>query len=266
LIGTEYSKSVNHTADTISIRFPRYNRLRDDKDWQTATSLEELKVLREESKNKTVSQEKTKLGFDSSQTTPRNSPSRSRSPTPQKKEAKNKKTSTKSEKTKIPQNKISENPKKRKNENENNSHHLKNEQNLSSTEEDNSKTNKKPKKNDFSIPFSSKNIVLCGFENQPELFKKTKQQILFLGGTIQEKWITHGSNASHLLVYHQENDLFRHVSLLGGSSLFYLDLQKLYLSIEKFSFYQNIINDIPFYSNLFSGKKKNLNLKINFFF
>ena len=34
-----------HTADGISIRFPRVTRIRDDKDWETATSFPELRAL-----------------------------------------------------------------------------------------------------------------------------------------------------------------------------------------------------------------------------
>lgn len=34
-----------HTADAISIRFPRVTRIRHDKDWSTATTLDELRVL-----------------------------------------------------------------------------------------------------------------------------------------------------------------------------------------------------------------------------
>lgn len=34
-----------HTADGISIRFPRCTRMRDDKDWKTATNLQQLKEL-----------------------------------------------------------------------------------------------------------------------------------------------------------------------------------------------------------------------------
>lgn len=34
-----------HTADGISIRFPRVTRIRDDKDWSTATNLDELRGL-----------------------------------------------------------------------------------------------------------------------------------------------------------------------------------------------------------------------------
>ncbi|VDN27884.1 unnamed protein product [Cylicostephanus goldi] len=48
----EFSKSENHTAGGISIRFPRVTRIRDDKDWESATSLAELKKLFETSKTK----------------------------------------------------------------------------------------------------------------------------------------------------------------------------------------------------------------------
>ncbi|KAM3966910.1 DNA ligase 3 [Aphomia sociella] len=48
--GTEFTKSNIHTADGISIRFPRVTRIRNDKSWDTATDLEELKQLYEASK------------------------------------------------------------------------------------------------------------------------------------------------------------------------------------------------------------------------
>lgn len=51
--GTEFSKSEAHTAEGISIRFPRCTKMRDDKSWEEATDLERLKVLFEESKNAT---------------------------------------------------------------------------------------------------------------------------------------------------------------------------------------------------------------------
>lgn len=44
ITGAEFSKAEAHTADGISIRFPRCTRIRDDKDWQTATNLQQLKV------------------------------------------------------------------------------------------------------------------------------------------------------------------------------------------------------------------------------
>lgn len=45
LTGAEFSKSDVHTADGISIRFPRVTRIRDDKSWKEATSLQRLRVL-----------------------------------------------------------------------------------------------------------------------------------------------------------------------------------------------------------------------------
>lgn len=43
--GASFSISSNHTADGISIRFPRIVKFRDDKDWTTATTLPELEAL-----------------------------------------------------------------------------------------------------------------------------------------------------------------------------------------------------------------------------
>jgi len=48
--GTEFSKSDAHTAAGISIRFPRVTKIRNDKTWKEATSLQRLKVLFEKSK------------------------------------------------------------------------------------------------------------------------------------------------------------------------------------------------------------------------
>ncbi|KAI5710706.1 hypothetical protein M8J75_010903 [Diaphorina citri] len=48
--GAEFSQAEIHTADGISIRFPRVTKIRDDKDWKTATNLPELKVLFKKSK------------------------------------------------------------------------------------------------------------------------------------------------------------------------------------------------------------------------
>ncbi|XP_023599145.1 DNA ligase 3 isoform X5 [Myotis lucifugus] len=44
ITGAEFSKSEAHTADGISIRFPRCTRIRDDKDWKSATNLPQLKT------------------------------------------------------------------------------------------------------------------------------------------------------------------------------------------------------------------------------
>ncbi|KAK6053951.1 hypothetical protein COOONC_08544, partial [Cooperia oncophora] len=53
ITGAEFSKSENHSAGGISIRFPRVTRIRNDKDWKSATNLAELKKLYECSKTKT---------------------------------------------------------------------------------------------------------------------------------------------------------------------------------------------------------------------
>lgn len=45
ITGAEFTNQGVHTADGISIRFPRVTRIRDDKDWQAATNLQELQVL-----------------------------------------------------------------------------------------------------------------------------------------------------------------------------------------------------------------------------
>ncbi|KAM3601077.1 uncharacterized protein V6R79_007367 [Siganus canaliculatus] len=45
ITGAEFSKSEMHTADGISIRFPRMTRIRDDKDWKSATNLQQLREL-----------------------------------------------------------------------------------------------------------------------------------------------------------------------------------------------------------------------------
>ena len=53
ITGAEFSKAEIHTADGISIRFPRVTKIRDDKDWKTATNLSQLKQLFETSKQST---------------------------------------------------------------------------------------------------------------------------------------------------------------------------------------------------------------------
>lgn len=52
IIGAEFSKADIHTADGISIRFPRIQKFRDDKTWKEATDLPRLQVLYKESKTK----------------------------------------------------------------------------------------------------------------------------------------------------------------------------------------------------------------------
>lgn len=52
ITGAEFTQQHDvHTADGISIRFPRVTRIRDDKTWKEATNVEELKVLFENSKH-----------------------------------------------------------------------------------------------------------------------------------------------------------------------------------------------------------------------
>lgn len=53
ITGTEFTKANIHTADGISVRFPRVTRIRTDKDWKGATNLKELKHLYKTSKEKT---------------------------------------------------------------------------------------------------------------------------------------------------------------------------------------------------------------------
>ncbi|GMT15078.1 hypothetical protein PFISCL1PPCAC_6375, partial [Pristionchus fissidentatus] len=52
ITGAEFSRTGHYTADGISIRFPRVTRIRNDKDFKSATSLAELKKLFETSKQK----------------------------------------------------------------------------------------------------------------------------------------------------------------------------------------------------------------------
>ena len=55
-----------HTADGISMRFPRVTRIRHDKDWSSATNLAELKLLVENSKQKASDSVKEFFGGSSS--------------------------------------------------------------------------------------------------------------------------------------------------------------------------------------------------------
>ncbi|CAF3243885.1 unnamed protein product [Rotaria socialis] len=50
ITGAEFSKSKQHTANGISIRFPRVTKVRDDKTWREATNLSYLAELFEKSK------------------------------------------------------------------------------------------------------------------------------------------------------------------------------------------------------------------------
>ncbi|XP_035214812.1 DNA ligase 3-like isoform X2 [Stegodyphus dumicola] len=53
ITGDEFSKAEVHTANGISIRFPRVTRIRNDKTWETATSLQELEEIYAASKETT---------------------------------------------------------------------------------------------------------------------------------------------------------------------------------------------------------------------
>lgn len=50
IVGAEFSDSNHHTANKLSIRFPRVVRIRDDKDWEGHTNLEEFVKIKEASK------------------------------------------------------------------------------------------------------------------------------------------------------------------------------------------------------------------------
>merc|ERR1712062_680677 len=52
ITGAEFSQSSVHTAGGISIRFPRVTKIRDDKDWRTATDLPRLQLLARTSQEK----------------------------------------------------------------------------------------------------------------------------------------------------------------------------------------------------------------------
>lgn len=45
ITGAEFTNQGCHTADSISIRFPRVTRIRGDKNWETATNIDELRNL-----------------------------------------------------------------------------------------------------------------------------------------------------------------------------------------------------------------------------
>jgi DNA ligase-3 len=45
ITGAEFTNQGVHTANGISIRFPRVTRIREDKDWETATNFRELQEL-----------------------------------------------------------------------------------------------------------------------------------------------------------------------------------------------------------------------------
>ncbi|XP_053605193.1 DNA ligase 3 [Plodia interpunctella] len=67
ITGTEITKANIHTAGGISVRFPRVTRIRDDKNWETATNFEELQKLFKTSKEKTDVSLLNKLAGDSNE-------------------------------------------------------------------------------------------------------------------------------------------------------------------------------------------------------
>ncbi|KAF6021646.1 LIG3 [Bugula neritina] len=77
ITGAEFSKSDIHTADGISIRFPRVTKIRDDKDWKTATDLPRLKLLFEKSKETSTFKLVGKSAAASTDSPGKSSPSKS---------------------------------------------------------------------------------------------------------------------------------------------------------------------------------------------
>ncbi|XP_069827293.1 DNA ligase 3 [Dendropsophus ebraccatus] len=85
ITGAEFSKAEAHTAGGISIRFPRCTRFRDDKDWKSATTLQQLKELYRVSKEKsdfTVTAVSSQDEEGSSENGSRENEGSSRPPTP----------------------------------------------------------------------------------------------------------------------------------------------------------------------------------------
>lgn len=95
ITAAEFTKQHDfHTADGISMRFPRVTRIRDDKDWQTATNLEELRHLFKESKENTdvvllIKELEDKEDTDSVGSSPKKKTSKPDSPKPKIKDKKN---------------------------------------------------------------------------------------------------------------------------------------------------------------------------------
>ncbi|ABY65754.1 DNA ligase [Orgyia leucostigma nucleopolyhedrovirus] len=49
IIGSQLTKSNSHTPDGVSVRFPRVSSVREDKNWRTASTLQQIRVLYETS-------------------------------------------------------------------------------------------------------------------------------------------------------------------------------------------------------------------------
>lgn len=87
ITGAEFTKHDVHTAAGISVRFPRVTRIRADKTWETATSLPELKVLYEKSKDTadfvlSTNDETAESNFSPEKTPKKRKQQKSRSPSP----------------------------------------------------------------------------------------------------------------------------------------------------------------------------------------
>lgn len=85
ITGAEFSKAEAHTAGGISIRFPRCTRFRDDKDWKSSTTLQQLKELYRVSKEKSdfiVTATSSQDDEGSSENSSRENEGSSRPPTP----------------------------------------------------------------------------------------------------------------------------------------------------------------------------------------
>ncbi|KAI4457498.1 dna ligase 1/3 family member [Holotrichia oblita] len=95
ITAAEFTKQHDfHTADGISMRFPRVTRIRDDKNWETATNLEELKYLFKESKENTdvgllIKELEDKEDTDSVGSSPKKKNSKPNSPLPKNKDRRN---------------------------------------------------------------------------------------------------------------------------------------------------------------------------------
>ncbi|XP_026281642.2 DNA ligase 3 [Frankliniella occidentalis] len=80
ITGAEFTQTEVHTADGISVRFPRVTRIRDDKTWEQATSLPELRALFKKSKETADFSLSAMAGASGSMSSSSASPSKTTSP------------------------------------------------------------------------------------------------------------------------------------------------------------------------------------------